>query len=122
MATVFPALATDVADAELVTEVAAPAAAQPHIGALGLLRKIITLPSRFAARMRLVDELLEQDAERQAEALTAALNDPQNAELRRAHALQRVQYTPMPGPWGFFTSGYAVGLLVMVSVQIAELE
>lgn len=108
-------ISSAVADAA-VHAVAPSASPAARHGALSILNKIGSFPSRFIARMQLIDELLEQDAERQAAALAAALNDPENSQAQRLRpsGLHVAGVTPMPGPWGFFASWYAVGLFIMV--------
>ncbi|GJE87852.1 hypothetical protein PsYK624_039360 [Phanerochaete sordida] len=75
-----------------------------------LARHLFRLPSRMLGRMRQFDNLLEQP-------YTAS--EPQagdSADARVARAQQRMRETglaPLPGPWGFLTSGYFVGLFFM---------
>ena len=83
------------------------------------LGSLLSLPSRFLARIRRFDDMLSQDLENHALAATAAA-----AAAQGRHQQQRLTSSPerfsyeivaMPGPLAFLTSGYAIGLLVMVS-------
>jgi hypothetical protein len=58
--------------------------------------------------MRMVDDLLEQNARR------ASLGQSDWDEGMYVSRPPPPTFAPLPGPWGFLTSGYAVGLLVMV--------
>lgn len=86
------------------------------LGMFGVLKRVASLPSRFIARVRLIDELLEQNAERQAAEIAAALN---GTDMSHAPRLNYPSWfagdRPMPGPWGFFTSWYVIGLALTVS-------
>lgn len=72
------------------------------------LTSIFSLPSRFMARMHTIDEIIHLDAAQrrsewqQANALEPSTPSPSN-------------FAPLPGPWGFMTSGYLLGLIIMVS-------
>lgn len=106
--------ATSLAETSLQAAGPAPSPAA-SLGTLGVLKRIASLPSRFIERVRLIDELLEQSAERQAAELVASLNETDLAHVRRLRQAGRFYTdTPMPGPWGFFTSWYMVGLIVVV--------
>jgi hypothetical protein len=79
---------------------------------------IFLLPSRFLARIRLFDELFNQDIARNNAISTAndwgatAILAPPSSSPPLPSTL-----TPFPGPWGFLTSGYALVLFTMVSGQ-----
>jgi hypothetical protein len=83
-------------------------------GALGqkLVNSLLSLPSRLAARMRMADELLEQDARR------ARLRPGDWDEDTYLTRPPPPTFAPLPGPWGFLTSGYAIGLIFMVCIFI----
>jgi hypothetical protein len=75
---------------------------------------IFLLPSRFLARIRLFDELFNQDIARNNAISTAndwgatAILAPPSSSPPLPSTL-----TPFPGPWGFLTSGYALVLFTM---------
>ncbi|EIN07133.1 hypothetical protein PUNSTDRAFT_53525 [Punctularia strigosozonata HHB-11173 SS5] len=82
------------------------------------MSSVLGYPSRLLARMRMMDELLNQEAERQAALYTASLEaaanmsmSDQDANISPAYARPNPQL--MPGPWGFLTSWYAIGLFAM---------
>lgn len=83
------------------------------------LGSLLSLPSRFVARIRKIDEDFNHDLERHSIA-TAAMSN-------RIHRMASdnspsYEFVAMPGPWAFVTSGYAVGLLVMVSGEAFSLS
>jgi hypothetical protein len=71
------------------------------------LGPILSFPSRFIARIRLIDELFNQDPARKWDP------DSPNAHIMHLSTSGSI-ISPFPGPWGFLTSGYALILFVMV--------
>ncbi|KAF9227586.1 hypothetical protein BS17DRAFT_773994 [Gyrodon lividus] len=74
--------------------------------------KLLAYPSRLLARLRKFDELLTQNT---ATSLTSMqMHDlDSNGILIARSAPPPSSFSPLPGPWGFLTSGYIVGLIVM---------
>jgi hypothetical protein len=76
---------------------------------LGIQDYISSLSTRFFSRLRRIDELLSQE------------DSPFRASFyANGQASQKIRgdgssFQPLPAPWGFVTSGYAIGLLVVVS-------
>lgn len=66
-----------------------------------IFRALLTLPSRFKLMARLggVDAFGESTVQRGGR--SSSYNPPPT-------------FTPLPGPWGFVTSGYAAGLVALV--------
>lgn len=80
------------------------------------LGSLLEFPSRIFARIRKADESLVQDLKTHSLATIApASSEP----MRRIHADISFQHEEvvLPGPLAFLTSGYAVGLLLMVGVH-----
>lgn len=81
------------------------------------LGSLLSLPSRFIARLRKIDDILNQDLENHALAAAAAAQSqgPGN-RIQHRGVPENISYelVAMPGPLAFLTSGYAVGLLAMV--------
>lgn len=76
-----------------------------------LARHLFRLPARMLGRMRQFDDLLEQPYS------NGDTQGGANTDGRVARAQQRMRETglaPLPGPWGFLTSGYFIGLFFMV--------
>ncbi|TDL24881.1 hypothetical protein BD410DRAFT_766450 [Rickenella mellea] len=75
------------------------------------LGSLFSFPSRFIARIRKIDDMINQDFENAS--LTAAAMS--NNRIHRMSPEGNIPYelVAMPGPWAFLTSGYAVGLLAM---------
>lgn len=85
------------------------------------LKPLFSYASRFVARMRQINEMLTEDAERQAAAYAAAYPSVDGGASEQGRLTNAAtSYTPMPGPWSFFTSGYAIGLFVMVRAQLSS--
>ena len=80
------------------------------------LGSILTLPSRFLAQIRLIDELLNPGAGRNS--TSGSDWDVSNIFSSLPDSSPRI--TPFPGPWGFLTSGYALVLFAMVSTPASE--
>ncbi|KAI1791747.1 hypothetical protein LXA43DRAFT_1010317 [Ganoderma leucocontextum] len=79
---------------------------------LKLAHRFLSLPSRALARLRRLDDMaLELHFAAQA-TQQASSGTP---GYRRHRNAGHVGIAPMPGPWGFLTSGYFLGLFVMVS-------
>jgi hypothetical protein len=86
------------------------------------LGSFLSFPSRFIARMRRFDDMLNQDLQRQQFAANAAALQAQTGGSQRFPNTRHPEGLPyemvaMPGPLAFITSGYAVGLLAMVSAS-----
>jgi hypothetical protein len=80
---------------------------------LGSLFSFPSRVSRVLASIRAFDGMLEQDMEN---AFGGAANfDGSNTYIGRT--VTSPGLVPLPGPWKFVTSGYALALLAMVSVQ-----
>ena len=75
-----------------------------------LARHLLRLPSRVLSRMRRLDQVPPLG---QSDAATA--DDNTGAHARAQQRLRDSGITPLPGPWGFLTSGYFFGLFFMVS-------
>jgi len=75
------------------------------------LTPIFSLPSRFLARIRLFDELFNQGLGQNSAMVTAG----EWGGIPSSPSPRPSTLTPFPGPWGFFTSGYALVLFTMVS-------
>ncbi|KAH7889487.1 hypothetical protein F5I97DRAFT_1994880 [Phlebopus sp. FC_14] len=61
--------------------------------------------------MRQIDEMLSQNTMAHFDSIR--LHDPDNNEVLIARSPSPPNFTPLPGPWGFLTSSYIVGLFVM---------
>jgi hypothetical protein len=85
-----------------------------HLNVTSKLNPILSLPSRFLARIRLFDELFNHDLGRN-EAITTANEWGTAADALASSPPRPPNLTPFPGPWGFLTSGYALVLFTMVS-------
>jgi hypothetical protein len=83
---------------------------------LKLANSLLSLPSRLWSRMRRVDELLDRSARQR---LVANLARHEWDGPTYIGQPPPPTFSPLPGPWGFLTSGYAVGLFVMVSMIAA---
>ena len=90
---------------------------------LKLAHRFLSLPSRALARLRRLDDMA-LDLHEAAAATHASKagnyypNDGTGAHQgyrRHRHLGSAANSPPMPGPWGFLTSGYFVGLFLMVS-------
>ncbi|TFY73074.1 hypothetical protein EWM64_g10938 [Hericium alpestre] len=79
------------------------------------LGSLMQLPSRILARLRKLDALLDPDAGGRMGA--GATGNVGNGSLMRRIRPDRPPpppgLTPMPGPWAFFASGYAIALFAM---------
>jgi hypothetical protein len=87
--------------------------ANASMSALGIAKQVLSLPGRLYTRIRLIDDLLQQDAEVQAAAIAERyrLANP-DVELP-----MRNRHLTMPGPWAFFMSHYAIAVIMLVSVS-----
>lgn len=95
------------------------------------LGSFFSFPSRFIARIRKFDDFLNHDLDAPSEStLTAFAGHPMTAAstangvrmhtTRPPPARESLTYEliSMPGPLAFLTSGYAVGLVAMVSRSV----
>jgi hypothetical protein len=105
-------------------------------GMLSIAKRVMTFPGRLVERLRLLDELLQEDPYEQAEAIAAASREGRvvDTPLRRPNAVmnrnaggvhagagstsRQMQAATMPGPWGFFVSGYAAGVIILVCAHL----
>ncbi len=81
------------------------------------LGSLLSLPSRFIARIRKIDDILSQDLENHAMASAAAAHaQGLSGRMQQRGGAENLPFelVAMPGPLAFLTSGYAVGLLAMV--------
>lgn len=93
------------------------------------LGALLSLPSRFIARIRRFDDFLNQDIHLPIDDSDAAISLTAAGVTAATHAGTRIystrpppardtipyEFVAMPGPLAFLTSGYAVGLVTMVS-------
>ena len=83
---------------------------------LKLAHRFLSLPSRALARLRRLDDMaLDLHVAVAAQATQQASSGTPG--YRRHRNAGHVGVAPMPGPWGFLTSGYFLGLFVMVSAH-----
>lgn len=75
---------------------------------LGLPNYLTNFSSKFIARLQRLDELLSQD------------DPPHPLYAKTSPGMQTdgFLFQPVPAPWGFVTSGYAIGLLAVVSLFV----
>ena len=85
----------------------------PSLNISAIFHSLLSWPSRVISKVRRLDDLLNNDIENHA-ITTAAM---QSNNMRRIHPDIKIggDVVALPGPWAFVTSGYAVGLLLMVS-------
>lgn len=77
-----------------------------------LARHLFRLPSRMLSRMRHLDGIFDQHlGQANAESGTGGSSGVDGIQQR----IRDSGVTPLPGPWGFLTSGYFFGLFFMVS-------
>lgn len=76
-----------------------------------LAKHLFRLPSRMLGRMRQFDNVLEQPL---APGETAGTATPDSHATRVQQRMRETGLPPLPGPWGFLTSGYFIGLFFMV--------
>jgi hypothetical protein len=76
------------------------------------LGSLFTLPSRMLSQMRRVVELL--DVNQNTGRHVVSDQGEWDGGPRSGRSLHPSTFTPLPGPWGFVTSGYAAGLFAMV--------
>ncbi|KAI0273512.1 hypothetical protein BC834DRAFT_854155 [Gloeopeniophorella convolvens] len=78
------------------------------------LKFILDMPSRWLARLRWLDELLDREAEA-SHSMSLSLNQgtDESAHLVRMESPSPSAFPHYPGPWSFFASGYAVSLFAM---------
>ena len=81
---------------------------------LKLAHRFLSLPSRALARIRRLDDMA---LDFHIAAQTTQQASSGTPGYRRQRNAGHVGVAPMPGPWGFLTSGYFLGLFVMVSVH-----
>lgn len=95
-----------------IANLTSPAASSNVTLTSKMAQYLFRLPSRMIERMRLLDSVFEQN-------LAVSSDDSglvPAGGLTSAH--QRVRdagLTSLPGPWGFVSSGYFLGLFFMVS-------
>lgn len=76
-----------------------------------LAKHLFRLPSRMLGRMRQLDDVLDQPL------APGEIAGSTTSDSHAARVQQRMRETglpPLPGPWGFLTSGYFIGLFFMV--------
>ncbi|OCH92079.1 hypothetical protein OBBRIDRAFT_791595 [Obba rivulosa] len=79
-----------------------------------IVHHFLGLPSRALMRIRRLDSLLSQDI---GQSQTQPFASTTAGAAHIAHAGARAEGpTSLPGPWGFMTSGYCFGMLVMALV------
>jgi hypothetical protein len=79
-------------------------------------KRVVTLPSRVFERIHLLEELLQEDPHQQAESMAAAAREGRSdVPFRRSLNRASGAAIPLPGPWGFFVSRYAVVVVILVS-------
>ncbi|KAI0748740.1 hypothetical protein C8Q80DRAFT_1173378 [Daedaleopsis nitida] len=85
---------------------------------LKLAHRFFSLPSRALARLRRLDYMaLDLHEVAQASQLLDADAATQTEGFRRQRGMPSVSNAPpMPGPWGFMTSGYFLGVFIMAFV------
>ncbi|KAF7799360.1 hypothetical protein EIP86_010592 [Pleurotus ostreatoroseus] len=76
---------------------------------MSLARRLLRTPGRILARMRSLDDVLDYTPSPSASGFSSMHPDP-NA---RAQRMKEAGAVPIPGPWGFLTSGYFFGLFFM---------
>ena len=81
---------------------------------LKIAHRFLSLPSRALARLRRLDDMT---LELHVAAQTTQQANSGTPGYRRHRNAGHVGIAPMPGPWGFLTSGYFLGLFVMVSAR-----
>ncbi|KAF9246244.1 hypothetical protein BU15DRAFT_85024 [Melanogaster broomeanus] len=74
-------------------------------------RKLLAYPSRLLSHLRKFDELLDRNTATSLSSMR--MHDVDSNGVLIAHSPPPPGFTPLPGPWGFLTSGYVVGLIVM---------
>lgn len=79
------------------------------------LKFLLDIPSRFLARLRSLDRLLDREAESN-QAISFLLSYGTDSGAPTAHMATPPPsaFPHYPGPWSFFASGYAVSLFAMV--------
>jgi hypothetical protein len=102
---------------EAATTVNVTSDGQPLINMTIKLGSLFSFPSRVSrvlASIRAFDGMMEQDVQN-AFGGTAGFDGGSNPYVGRTAIPPG--FVPLPGPWRFVTSGYALALLVMVSAQ-----
>ena len=69
----------------------------------------LEMPSRLLSRLRTFDDIFEQPSPA-SDTAEAAASQASRTQLRTRES----GLAPLPGPWGFLTSGYFVGIFFMV--------
>jgi hypothetical protein len=77
------------------------------------LGSLLSLPSRLLPQLRRVNGLL--GTSRDATQYSVASDSDWGTMGTHHGRIPPPTFTPLPGPWGFVTSGYAVGLFAMVT-------
>lgn len=79
---------------------------------IDMTMKLGSLFSGVLGRIRAFDGMIDQNAQH---ALGGADFDGANPYIGRTSAPPPPAFVPLPGPWRFMTSGYALALMAMVS-------
>lgn len=86
------------------------------LSAFTLVKRFFTLPSRLAARVHLLEELLQEDPYVQAQAISSAYQANNNGEDAPRYS-GRTPKVEFPNALGFFVSKYALSVVLMVSLN-----
>ena len=79
------------------------------------LKSLVHIPSRFLARLRSLDRLLDREAEsNQAISFLLSYGTDSGPPVPHMATPPPSAFPHYPGPWSFFASGYAVSLFAMV--------
>ncbi|KAF8844547.1 hypothetical protein BDN67DRAFT_962924 [Paxillus ammoniavirescens] len=70
--------------------------------------KLLAYSSSLLARLWNLDVLSQKSA-----TALNSMHDPDSSDVLVARSAPPPSFTPLPGPWGFLTSGYIIGLIVM---------
>ena len=84
------------------------------------LGSLLHVPSRLFARMRRLDDIFGMHSEIDSANSLGASSEGTSLirRMRGEHPPPPGGLTPLPGPWAFFASGYAVALFAMVSTAV----
>lgn len=80
---------------------------------MNLIRRLVRTPARILARLRSLDDVLDYAPSQGTGGYSTTTSDANSRHHQRA-ALREAGVVPIPGPWGFLTSGYFFGLFFMV--------